>query len=124
MQTISKTRVTLAATMLLACCSCGSPGGSDCAVAVRFEGNVYVEAAFTEDTTTATGSGELAACADGGPGASGLDFKAAKTVPLEALKGYPASEVVVLREDGYARVLVAEKTSDQRRDQIVAAVGE
>jgi hypothetical protein len=105
-------RVVLTVLLLALLVGCGEDGQStsDCALAVRSEGTVYVEAGFVSGPAQPWGKADFASCDDNGEDASGVYFGAhARQVDVWTFKGHEPKTVLGVRvSDNRFRVFVAE----------------
>ena len=91
---------------------------ADCAVAVRRDGTVYVEAGLTTYRGTRVGAADLASCADQGENAGGVYLPDdPDQVVVWSFHGHDPGQVLGVRAPGgVRRVLVAENlTKPERR---------
>ena len=112
--------------LILAACAC-SPSGTgssspvaDCAVAVRHDGDVYVEAGFSKARDERLGRADLSSCGDLGRDPRGRYFgDHPERVAVWSLRGYDPADVLGMRLNGHVfRVLVAEDLPDAVQREI------
>jgi hypothetical protein len=88
---------------------------ADCAVAIRHDGTVYVEAGFTKHPAVASGQAERSECHDVGPDAAGTVFpEEPRLVHVVAFEGHDARQVLGVRDGKQARVFVADGVDAER----------
>lgn len=122
-------RMASALTLTVALSACSQPGGeggasADCAVAVRFEGTIYVEAGFSRLAAEKLGSGDLSSCADVGRDARGMYFADDPAhVSVWSFPGFDSGHVIGVREsEQRVRVLFAENLPISAKRQIQSLV--
>ena len=94
-----------------------SPATQDCAVAVRHQGTVYVEAGFTSNRGTPVGEADLSSCDDTGEDPRGTYFRGDPDhVTVWSFRGQDPGRVLGIRAPGgVRRVLVAENLTEPER---------
>ena len=97
-----------------------TPTAADCAVAIRFEGVVYVEGGFSQQAVEHLGRADRASCGDVGPDPRGNHFvDDTARVPVWSFPGYDPALVVGVRESGQTfRVLFAEDLPTSAKREI------
>ena len=94
-----------------------SPPTQDCAVAVRHQGTVYVEAGLTTHPGTRVGKADLSSCDDMGEDPRGTYFpEDPDHVTVWSFRGQDPDRVLGVRAPGgVRRVLVAENLTEPER---------
>ena len=112
--------LTVLGLLVLAGCATSesSPPAQDCAVAVRHQGTVYVEAGLTTQRGARLGTADVSSCDDMGEDAKGTYFSDEPDhVTVWSFRGQDPGRVLGVRAPGgVRRVLVAENlTKPERR---------
>jgi hypothetical protein len=108
---VMRTLVAAGLFVLLAGCGEDEPEvASDCSLAIRLDGTVYVEAGFVRQSAQPAGQADESDCADNGEDARGAYFPDdARQVDVWSFDGQDSHNMLAVREpDGKLRVFVAE----------------
>ena len=102
----------------------GATGGAaECQPMVRFEGTIYLNAAYSSEQVTQVGMADNANCDDNGEDARGAFFPPnPRQVEGSAFEGIPTSDVIGVRQGDLLGVFVSENVTDHRAEHLVDKV--